>query len=285
MKYLIMTILLWSTLAVLAVQVKSLPSLFTLGVSITIGSIYGFLFFKKLNTSIKAVIISTTSYFLYHFFLYESFKHAPVIEANTIQYLWPLLIIVIGTFLTPQEKFNKNFFISLSGSIFALFFIGRNFISSFNTSEGHLYGYSLAFLAAVTWSLFSVISKQDSNFNGKSVSIGCFSAGILSLLSSFFYNEVNFTSITFKESATLIVIGLGPFGLAFYFWDKATKIISTRIIGISSLTIPILSNVFLFIFTGERIKNDFLIAGVIITLTPAISYLLKQKQEIKPTQP
>lgn len=276
MIYLFSTIFLWSSLAIFAEQINHLPSLLTLGVSFFLGTLLGVKSFNK-DTSLKAIIITSVSYFFYHFFLYESFRYAPVLEANLIQYLWPSFIIILGPVLIKGEKYNNSFFVALVGSIVALSILGINAFDSLTSI--HLRGYLYAFGAAVVWSIFSIISKGDSNFNQKSVSIGCMSTSLVSLLIYFTFQKEGKLDIQLYNIIFLVIIGLGPFGLAFYLWDKSLKECSTKQIGVASLLTPVLSNLLLFIFGDQELKVHFIFAGIVIILTPIAIYFLSHDKK------
>src|SRR3954470_20360992 len=90
--------------------------------------------------------------FGYHLLFFEALSHAPIVEANLLTYLWPLLVVVFAPIL-GKEKANAAAF---AGA--AVGFAGAALV----VTQGHAvaiakqdeFGYLLAALAAVSWSSF-----------------------------------------------------------------------------------------------------------------------------------
>ena len=61
-----------------------------------------------------------------------------------------------------------------------------------------------------------------------------------------------------------MLLGLGPLGGAFYFWDAALKLGDPRRIGLLAFITPLASTVLLVIFTGRQLSWQLAISTVII---------------------
>jgi drug/metabolite transporter (DMT)-like permease len=62
----------------------------------------------------------------------------------------------------------------------------------------------------------------------------------------------------------LVILGLGPLGGAFYFWDAALKIGDPRRIGLLAFLTPLLSTTLLLIVSGRTLSWQLLAAAVLI---------------------
>lgn len=62
----------------------------------------------------------------------------------------------------------------------------------------------------------------------------------------------------------LLVMGLGPFGLSFYFWDMAIHKGDTRVVGALSYLTPVLSTLGLVFFGDQKMSFQTLIAMILI---------------------
>ena len=58
-------------------------------------------FWRQWRASPLTWLVTITALLLYHLLLFTSFRHAPVLEANLINYLWPLCIILFTPLLLP----------------------------------------------------------------------------------------------------------------------------------------------------------------------------------------
>src|SRR5712675_1533775 len=100
---------LWSTLAVLSVKLKRMPPFLLVGVALLIGAAAGARGIRLKGIPLGVHLLGVYGLFAYHFCLFLGLRLAPPIEANLINYLWPLLIVVLspvilkGTVLTPRH--------------------------------------------------------------------------------------------------------------------------------------------------------------------------------------
>jgi drug/metabolite transporter (DMT)-like permease len=63
----------------------------------------------------------------------------------------------------------------------------------------------------------------------------------------------------------LLFLGLGPFGLAFYFWDSATRSGDSRVLGALAYLTPVLSTLGLVFFAGKDFTWMSFLAMFLIT--------------------
>ena len=82
---------------------------------------------------------------------------APPAEAQLVNYLWPLLIVLFAAFL-PGERLRAHHIvgtlIGLAGTV--LLFLDRGGISF---ARDYLPGFAAAFGAALAWATYSVLSR------------------------------------------------------------------------------------------------------------------------------
>jgi drug/metabolite transporter (DMT)-like permease len=83
-------------------------------------------------------MIGITGLFGYHFFYFFAIKNAPAVEANLLNYLWPLLIVLLSSFL-PNERLR---WFHIVGSLLGL--LGAFLLVSKKCNR-FLYGYSYSF--------------------------------------------------------------------------------------------------------------------------------------------
>ncbi len=258
----IVTIILWGSLATFSNLLIHLPPFYTLGVSFMIGSLLSLRNMKEMFPSLKLLAFGTAGYFGYHFFLFYAFRFAPAVEANLINYLWPVLMVMFTPLFEKQARLKWYHY---TGAIFSI--IGCIFLVTGAPKEsqnGEEYkGYILAFLAALTWPVYSLGRKKLPSTSVWSIGGLCLSSGVLCLFTHALIEPP--VSVTTPDILKLIFLGLGPFGLAFYFWDTATRTGDSRVLGALAYLTPVISTMGLVLFAGKDFTTISFIAMVLIT--------------------
>ena len=256
------TILLWGSLATFSNLLIHLPPFYTLGVSFIIGALLSLRNAREMFPSFKLLLFGTAGYFGYHFFLFYAFRFAPAIEANLINYLWPVFMVM----LTPMfEKKTGLSWYHYTGAVLSI--IGSVFLVSGapaeSTSGEEWKGYLLAFLAALTWPLYSLGRKKLPVTSVWSIGGFCLTSGVLCLFTHALIEPS--VTLTTPDLLKLVFMGLGPFGLAFYFWDAATRTGDSRILGALAYLTPVISTLGLVIFAGKNFTWSSFLAMFLIT--------------------
>ena len=206
--------------------------------------------------------------FGYHFCYFTALRHAPVVEASLIAYLWPLLIVVFAAYL-PEEKREKR---HLIGAIFGLcgagLLITKNQTIGFDSSA--TLGYFMAGLCAVIWSSYSVLSRRFSNIPTDIITGYCCVSCLLALLCHLGF-ETTIWPNTSLQWLAIIGLGLGPVGLAFFVWDYGMKKGNVALLGVLSYASPLLSTLLMIITGFAEATWTVLIACIAITLGALIA--------------
>ncbi len=271
----ILAILLWSTLGALTVLTGDIPPFQLVSLSFFIASFLGLFMLKKQKHSIKklfqipvsAWIIGIFGLFGYHFFYFFALKSAPAVEANLINYLWPLLIVLFSAFL-PNEKLK---WFHILGSLFGLFgaflLVSKN--GSFEFKSEYISGYMYAVIAALIWSSYSVISRKLSHIPTYSVTGFCIATTILAFICHLLFETTVIPDFT--QIISIIVLGLGPVGGAFYVWDYGMKNGDIKVLGSLAYFTPLLSTFILIIFSLAVMNKTIAMACFLIIFGSLIS--------------
>ena len=187
------------------------------------------------------MLIDTLGLFGYHFFYFSALRMAPAAEAGLIAYLWPLLIVLFSGLL-PGETLRRGHvlggLIGFSGAALIVSNGGTSF------QGDALTGYGLAMLCALFWSGYSVISRQLGDTPTSSVAIFCVATAVLSA-GAHFAMETTVWPQTSIGWLSIVGLGLGPVGLAFYVWDIGVKKGNIQLLGVFSYAAPLLSTLVL----------------------------------------
>jgi len=256
----LITILCWGSLATLAKWLIYLPPFYLLGMSFMIGSLPGFLHPKKMFPDLKTSLWGIAGYFFYHFFLFYSFRFAPAIEANLINYLWPILLVLMTPLFFKEVKLRFYHFIGATLAIIGCYVLVMG--EGIEIKSENMKGYLLALSAALTWPLYSLVKKKLPDVSVWAISGFCLGASILSFITHFLIEPP--VSFEWHTLWPLLILGLGPFGLAFYTWDLALKKGDARVIGALSYLTPVLSTLGLVIFANEKLYGMRIVAMILI---------------------
>ncbi len=241
-------VLLWAMLALLTVGSAPVPPLLLNAITFAIGGVLGLVWIvvngswrQLLAVPPGVYLFGTAGLFGYHLLYFSALRLAPPAEASLIAYLWPLFIVLMSGFL-PGERLSPG---HILGAL--LSFAGAALIimrSDTGFDPAHQKGLALAFLAALTWAGYSVVSRRFGRIPTASVTVFCLGTAILSALS-----HVAFETTIWPQSAlgwvSCIMLGLGPVGLAFYVWDIGVKQGDIQLLGVSAYAAPLISTLVL----------------------------------------
>jgi drug/metabolite transporter (DMT)-like permease len=258
-------ILLWSSLALLGSRLSHLPPLVMTGVALCIGGFLGLAKVRDWRVPARTLAIGITGILGYHVMLFSAFHLAPIVEANLLNYLWPLLIVVLSPVILPgfglKPRHVVGAVLGLSGA--ALIVTGGSIHPDLSAFPGYL----LAAAAALTWALYSLLTRRVAAFGSGAVGAFCLAAGLLAIAVQLALSGTRgFAAVRPADWPLLIGLGIGPMGAAFYLWDAALKRGDPRVIGSLSYLTPLLSTLGLTAVGGKPIT---VLAGAAMALIVA----------------
>jgi drug/metabolite transporter (DMT)-like permease len=211
---------------------------------------------------VRTFFIGVGGIFGYHFLIFLAYKYAPIVEANLLNYLWPLLIVILSPLVLPSYRLKQHHLIGAFIGLFGAALILTE--GKLSISETNLLGYLFAVSASLVWSMYSLLTKRVPPFPTAAIGGFCIVSGILSLIIYFIGAwSTRIYSPTFIEWISMICLGLGPMGSAFFLWDKSLKEGDPRIVGSLSYLTPLLSTLWL-IFIGD--KQISVVSGLAMAL-------------------
>ncbi|HKJ61463.1 MAG TPA: EamA family transporter, partial [Hyphomicrobiales bacterium] len=269
----LLAVLLWATLAPLTVLAAGVPPFQLVAMSFVAATFIGlaYIVIKRgaaaglRRVTLPAVLLGTAGLLGFHFFYFLSLSLAPPLEANLINYLWPLLIVLFSALL-PNQSGGLGFH-HIAGALIA--FAGAVLVITKGEglpvlSSDALSGYGIALLSALTWSSYSVLSRLFAAVPSSVVTIYC---AVTALAAAIAHSQLETTvwPLTSLQWIAATGLGLGPVGLAFYVWDHGCKHGDLRVLGVSAYFAPLLSTV-LLVITGLAEGSPVLwIAAIAIT--------------------
>ena len=245
----IMVTFIWAYITVLVTVLSNLPPLEVLCFSTTIGF---FLTSAQLTIQKRWHLIKASAamwlsgslcLFGMNVFYINAFHFAPPVHAEIINYIWPLFVAVGGAVFFKEKLTYRHIFglVLCVMSLFVLHF--DQFQSSSGIVLSHVYGYICALMAAVSCSVYILVSKKHDTVPSQIVGIY---AGIGAVLS--FFGHVLFEKTVVPSQfqlLMLLLLGASSHWLAYQLWDYAIKNLKTWKICVISYFTPVLSVIFL----------------------------------------
>ncbi len=274
--YALGAIALWAALASLGVSLRHVPPFLLTGLALVIGSVLALPAVLKdrrqWQVAPGTLGLGVFTLFGFHFLLFIGLRLAPAVEVNLVNYLWPLLLVVLAPLYLPGVKLRgvhlAAALVGFAGAALAILG-GRDAAAATPAGPaggGAALGYLLALGSALIWANYSLQTKR-AVLTGKRIptaAIGLFGlvSGLLSLLCHWALERP--AALSAQDWLLLAVMGLGPRGAAFFLWDKALKLGDARQIGILSYLTPLGSTALLMAVSGRAWSWSIGLAALMI---------------------
>lgn len=217
--------------------------------------------------------------FGYHFAYFVALQAAPPVEAGLIAYLSPLLIVVFSALL-PGERLRwyhlAGALAGFAGTVLVVTDGGVAFKAEFAL------GYAAAFACALIWSSYSVLSRRFGEVPTSAVGGFC---AVTSILAALFHLALEPTVWPQgREWLAVLLLGIGPIGLAFFTWDVGMKHGDIQALGGLFYLAPLGSTALLILF-GKGEPNWIIGAATVLIVGGAALATLDILRRQPGTQP
>lgn len=189
----------------------------------------------------------------------------------------PFFTAMLSHFVLKDSRLDRNFIIGFIAAMIGISLISFNGSSNFKLNP---LGDILALLAALVWAIYSLLTKQISEYGYNTVQVTrrTFSYGLFFMLFTlipfgFELNLGRFTNPIYLGN--IIFLGIGASAICFVTWNYAVKILGAVKTSIYIYIVPVVTVVTSVIILNERITLMALI-GTVLTL---LGLFLSQKKE------
>lgn len=257
--YALGAIALWASLASLGVALKHVPPFLLTGLALVIGSVPAWPLLRQWRVPPRTLALGIYGLFGYHFLLFIALRLAPPVEANLVNYLWPLFIVVLAPVFLPGLALRPaHVLAALAGFAGAAIAI----LGGGGASGAWSWGYLPALGAAFMWASYSLGTRRVATFPTAAIGLFGLVSGLLSLACHAVLESP--VDLSGRDWLLVAVMGLGPLGAAFFLWDKALKGGDARHIGILSYITPLASTALLVLVTGRPLTGSIALAAALI---------------------
>jgi len=244
-------ILMWSLLAVLTVATGRIPAFQLLAVTFAIGAVVTSAnwirhpaAFGTLRQPPLVWLVGVGGLFGYHALYFVALRLAPPAEAGLLNYLWPLLIVLLSSALPGERLASHHIIGAVLGLAGTVLLLSGNAATHFEPA--HSAGLAAAFVAAFVWAGYSVMSRKLKAVPTEAVAGFCLVTALLALAVHLIF-EVSIWPDSLGQWLAIAALGVGPVGIAFYTWDIGMKRGDIRVLGAASYATPLLSTAFLIL--------------------------------------
>jgi len=260
-------ILLWSTLATFGVALEHLPPLFLTGYALTLGALPGLPHVRRWRVPATTLLLGVGGLFGFHFLLFLALRFAPPVEANLVNYLWPLLIVALTPLLLPgwhlELRHIVGAVIGFAGAALAIGAAPGTF------TPVAMLGFVFAAGSAGVWACYSLLTRRVANFSSWAIGGFALASGLLALALHWVFETP--AAMRAGDAWLLLLLGLGPMGSAFYLWDIAMKRGDPRVIGVLAYATPLLSTALLVLVTGRALTPTLALATLLVVAAAVIA--------------
>ena len=200
-------------------------------------------------------------------------QHAPAAEANFINYLWPMYLMIFSALLGGEKvPGTKIFAILIAFAGAAVIMLGER---GLQLSPEYNFGYALALLAGFSWAVYSLCLRRFYQHRGNTILGGpfllyaaiCYTAHIL-----LGEPELHFTA---EQWVYAVAFGLVPMG--YVFWEHGMRHGQVPYLALGAYFIPLLSAIALNLLAGHDWTWSLMLGGAMIVLAPVLAHIAAQK--------
>jgi drug/metabolite transporter (DMT)-like permease len=257
--YALGAIALWASLASLGVALRHVPPFLLTGLALVVGSIPAWPLVRQWKVAPRTLALGVYGLFLYHFLLFIALRVAPAVEANLVNYLWPLFIVVLAPVVLPDLRLKAAHvlaaFAGFAGAAIAI-------LGGGGATGAWSWGYLPALGSALIWATYSLGTRRVPAFPTAAIGLFGLISGLLSLACHWALEPA--IALSPSDWGLIAAMGLGPLGAAFFLWDKALKTGDARHIGILSYLTPLASTALLVLVTGRPVTGGIAVSAALI---------------------
>ena len=258
--YALGAIALWASLASLGLTLSHVPPFLLTGVALVVGSIPAWPRVRQWKVPARTLALGIYGLFGFHFLLFIALRLAPPVEANLVNYLWPLLIVVLAPVLLPGLRLKPAHvaaaMVGFAGAAIAILGAAGDVTAAWS------WGYLPALGSAFIWASYSLWTRRVPDFPTAAIGLFGLVSGLLSLACHWALEPA--TALSGRDWLLMALMGLGPLGAAFFLWDKALKLGDARQIGILSYITPLASTTLLLVVSGRPLTASIALAAALI---------------------
>ena len=280
----IAAVLSWGTLAVLGKLAETADPRFVLAICFAIAALIGapicLLTKRRLRPQMhRRNVLFAGLLAAYHLVYFTSFSHAPALHVSLVNYLWPAILILLGNLFFRLDSGWPGYAGALLG------FAGVSVLILGDAQTNYAWhdtaGYLMAFCGAFLWALYSNLRRSDRSDPVASMTFICMAASALCMLATL-ADSAALATPDWKETVTIVLLGIGPAGGAFFLWDLGMKRGNAAALAIFSYSAPIISTILMVLVGFGEARWNVALAAMMIAAGGAVVSLRDRMRADRP---
>lgn len=272
-------VLLWSTCAsafkISLQHIDVFPLLFCASITSTAVFFVYLLLSKKLNLLkdlslgdyLHSAMLGFLNPFLYYVVLFKAYSLLPAQEAQPLNFIWPLTLVLLSIPLLKQKISPKDIIATIISFVGVVVISTRGEILALKFSDAG--GVSLAMGSSIIWALFWIYNVRDKQDEAARLFLNFAFGSVFTFVSMLLLTNVRIPHASGILGA--VYVGLFEMGITFLLWLKALKLSKTTA-HVTNLIylVPFLSLVTISFAVGEKILPStmvglvFIVGGIIL---------------------
>lgn len=264
----------WATLAACAALTRPLPSFQATALCFLLSGSLGAIWLAsrgRLRAALaqpwRAWALGVYGLFGSHALYFLAVRLAPPVQANLLNYLWPLML-VLASALAPGAGLERRHVIGavvgLAGAGVAL---AGGDAGDLALRPEALVGYVCAVGAGAVWASYTILTRRQAEVPTESMVGFALAAAVLSGLCHLAF-EITVAPGP-VQAAGLVFGGLFPLGLSFLAWDHGAKRGDLPVLGALAYATPVLSTLLLVVL-GLAAPSWALLVGCLLVAGGAV---------------
>jgi drug/metabolite transporter (DMT)-like permease len=219
---------------------------------------------------LRSALLGLLNPFLYYIVLFKAYDLLPAQQAQPLNYLWPIMLVLLSIPLLKQKVNLKSVLAILISFIGAFVISTQGRILNFKPTNS--IGVTLALGSSIIWALYWIYNIKQKKDPTLTLFLN-FAFGTAYMLITFAL-IFEFQPLTTPAVLGSIYVGLFEMGLTFILWLKALKL-SAKTVSVANLIYlaPFISLIFITLLLKETIHPS-----TIIGLTLIITGIIIQKR-------
>lgn len=209
------------------------------------------------NDYLKMTLLGFCGIFCYNYFYNVGISRLPSQEACIINYMWPILTVLMCCILLKEHFTLRKFTAALLSTAGMIIVVMHS--SSGGGNNRSFTGAAACFTAALCYAIFSAWNKKEQYQQAVLLNIAYALTAVLSAVFCFFNG--GFVWITAGQFAGFLWLGAVTNALAYVLWGMAINSGNTAKVAILAYLCPFLSVILSFLLLKESV-NIFSIAGL-----------------------
>ncbi len=200
----------------------------------------------------------------YHGLLFAAFHLAPLVEANLLNYLWPLLTVLLASPICGEPLRRSALAGATLGLAGTALVVGGGSVSF--AGSGAWAGYACAAGAALCWSSFSNLLKASPMVTPALPLGAALGAGVATAWAALAGEPWP------RGTALLAAVYLGalPMGAATVVWELGIRRGRVSVVGALSYLTPLLSTLLVCLALGNPLRMEAALGGALILAGAAL---------------